>query len=85
MTTAVAEPPAYCGVHHYLHETAGGWLVRRKLDRLSMVADRGRLDLTVVDSEGKEATVQLDLNLVDQIIEQLPVLRNWVASGQPAA
>nr|WP_221374417.1 hypothetical protein [Actinoplanes polyasparticus] len=83
--TATIEDRVYFGVHHHLHQTNNGVLIRRTRERLSMVADRGQLNLTVVDSEGQESTVSLDVEQVGNLIESLPVLRNWMLTGEPSA
>jgi hypothetical protein len=85
VTTTATDDRVYFGVHHYLHEIENGMVVKRRRDKVSMIADRGRLALTVVDSDGQESTVSLDLEQVSGLIEQLPVLRDWMLTGEPAA
>ncbi len=46
-----------------------------------MIANRGRLDLTVVDEQGRESTVSLDLEQVGRVADALPALREWMLHG----
>jgi hypothetical protein len=72
------------GIHHYVIPTPDGVTIGRKRENVSMVADRGELCLTVVDTDGRECTVSLDLERVDSIIRSLPGLREWMVNGEQA-
>lgn len=85
MSQAITEGPVYYGVHHHLHHVDDGVLVRRTRERVSMVADRGWLDLTVVDDDGREFTVRLDAERVDSLIRDLPALRAWMVPEEAAS
>lgn len=59
----------------------------RRLDEqvagVSFKADSGKLTVTVREG-GKEAACVLDLGQLDSMLDGLPKLRDWVASGEPA-
>jgi outer membrane usher protein FimD/PapC len=84
MTAPLVDDPIYFGVHYYLHHVENGVLIERSRAKLSMIADQGRLNLTVIDADGEECKVLLELEEVNSLIESLPGLRDWMISGKSA-
>lgn len=53
-------------------------------DELILRADCGQFSLTATKADGTKVVLSLSQDQVDGLIDGLPKLRNWMASGKPA-